>query len=68
MVVEITNLQPRAAAATSGIRASGRSDVQNFTAKLATASAIPPESTRGDERQKMHAHNLAAQLQTQSQS
>ena len=67
-VVEITNLQPRAAAATSGIRASGRSDVQNFTAKLATASAIPPESTRGDERQKVHAHNIAAQLQTQSQS
>ena len=42
--------------------------VQSSTAKLATASAIPPESTRGDERQKVHAHNLAAKLQTQSQS
>ena len=63
------NLQPRAAAATSDVRASSRSDVQIFTVKLATASAIPPGSPEVTKRQRgTHSHlQLSCQTQRQSQ-
>ena len=51
------NLQPRAAAATSEIRASNRSDVQIAVDELATASAIPPGSPEVTKEQRgTHSH------------
>ena len=57
------NLQPRAAAATSEIRASNHSDIQIFTVdELSTASAIPPGSPEVTKETRRHTLTLAAEL------